>query len=224
MLVVARAAHRGAAQVEIGHCATEVPRPDRVPLVRGRQQLRRPDARGGEGGARRAGATITVLDANNDPNTQFAQLQTAATSKQYDAIIVQPIFGTGLVTEVKQAIKNGVKVVNMDQELGPNLSTSAPQVPGLSGNVVFVPTNIGTKLGKLVLDGVRGEEPEPVQRRLPLRHQGIGARCRDPRRLQQVRRRAQQRQGRRRGPELLHAVEGACRRADDDPGELRAST
>jgi ribose transport system substrate-binding protein len=111
--------------------------------------------------AAKGGATITVLDANNDPNTQFAQLQTAATSKQYDAIIVQPIFGTGLVSEVKQAIKNGVKVVNMDQELGPNLSTSAPQVPGLSGNVVFVPTKIGTKLGKLVLAACAAKNLNP---------------------------------------------------------------
>lgn len=101
--------------------------------------------------AKRGGAKITVLDANNDPKAQFSQLQTAATSKQYDAIIVQPIFGTGLITVVNQAIKNKIKVVNMDQELGPNLGTAKPQVPGLSGNVVFVPTLIGKHLGQLVV-------------------------------------------------------------------------
>jgi ribose transport system substrate-binding protein len=101
--------------------------------------------------AKKGGATIKVFDANNDPKAQFSQLQTVATSKQYNAIIVQPIFGTGLISEVKQAIKNGIKVVNMDQELGANLSTAKPQVPGLSGNVVFVPTAIGTKLGNLVV-------------------------------------------------------------------------
>ena len=106
-------------------------------------------------------ATITVLDANNDPKTQFSQLQTAATSKQYDAIIVQPIFGTGLVSEVKAAISNGVKVVNMDQELGPNLSTAKPQVPGLSGNVVFVPTAIGTKLGNLTVQACTAKKLDP---------------------------------------------------------------
>ena len=106
-------------------------------------------------------ATITVLDANNDPKAQFAQLQTAATSKQYDAIIVQPIFGTGLISVVKQAIKNGVKVVNMDQELGPNLSTAKPQVPGLSGNVVFVPTLIGTHLGRLTVQACAARKLSP---------------------------------------------------------------
>jgi len=101
--------------------------------------------------AAKGGAKITVFDANNDPKAQFSQLQTAATSKQYDAIIVQPIFGTGLISVVKQAIKNKIKVVNMDQELGANLGTAKPQVPGLSGNVVFVPTLIGQHLGQLVV-------------------------------------------------------------------------
>ncbi len=106
-------------------------------------------------------AKITVFDANNDPKAQFAQLQTATNSKQYNAIIVQPIFGTGLISEVKAAIKKGIKVVNMDQELGPNLASVKPQVKGLSGNVVFVPTNIGTKLGKLVVEACAAKHLNP---------------------------------------------------------------
>ena len=88
-------------------------------------------------------ATIKVFDANNDPKKQFAQLQTATSSGDYDAIIVQPIFGTGLITGVQDAISGGKKVVNMDQILGKDMSTDQPQVDGLSGNVVFVPTEIG---------------------------------------------------------------------------------
>ncbi len=88
--------------------------------------------------AKTGGATITVSDANNDPKAQFAQLQTAATSGQYDAIIVQPIFGTGLISETKVAIKKGIKVVDVDQILGPNLTTNKSQVAGLAGNVVQV--------------------------------------------------------------------------------------
>jgi ribose transport system substrate-binding protein len=111
--------------------------------------------------AAKGGAKITVFDANNSPQTQFSQLQTAGSSKQYDAIIVQPIFGTGLITVVKQAIGNKIKVVNMDQELGANLGTAKPQVPGLSGNVVFVPTVIGTKLGKLVVSACAAKNLNP---------------------------------------------------------------
>ena len=112
--------------------------------------------------AKAGGATITVFDANNDPKAQFAQLQTAATSKQYDAIIVQPIFGTGLISEMKQAIKNGIKVVDIDQVLGPNLTTNKPQVPGLSGNVVFsADARSASKLGKLVVKACAAKHLNP---------------------------------------------------------------
>ena len=85
-------------------------------------------------------ATMKVFDANNSPQTQYAQLQDVISSGQYNGIILKPIFGTGLTGLVKQAISKGIKVVNMDQILGPNLSTDAPQVPGLSANVAFVLT------------------------------------------------------------------------------------
>jgi ribose transport system substrate-binding protein len=108
-------------------------------------------------------STIKVFDANNDPKKQFAQLQTATSSGDYDAIIVQPIFGTGLITGVQDAIAAGKKVVNMDQILGKDLSTDQPQVEGLSGNVVFVPTEIGTKLGKLVTQVCQEQSLDPCK-------------------------------------------------------------
>jgi ribose transport system substrate-binding protein len=106
-------------------------------------------------------STIKVFDAANDPKKQFAQLQTATSSGDYDAIIVQPIFGTGLITGVQDAIAAGKKVVNMDQILGKDMSTDQPQVEGLSGNVVFVPTEIGTKLGKLVTQACQEQSLDP---------------------------------------------------------------
>ena len=149
-------------------------------------------------------STIKVFDAANDPKKQFAQLQTATSSGDYDAIIVQPIFGTGLITGVQDAIAAGKKVVNMDQILGKDMSTDQPQVDGLSGNVVFVPTEIGDQARQARHPGLPGEEPRPLQDRLPLRHQGLGARRRD----QEVLRRGDRRQpgqDRRPGRELLHA-------------------
>ncbi len=106
-------------------------------------------------------ATMKVFDANNSPQTQYAQLQDVINSGQYNGIILQPIFGTGLITLVKQAIAKGIKVVNMDQILGPNLSTDQPQVPGLSANVTFVPTEIGTKLGNLVVQACEAKNLSP---------------------------------------------------------------
>jgi ribose transport system substrate-binding protein len=100
--------------------------------------------------AKASGASVTVFDAANDPKKQLAQLQTAMTSKQYDGIILQPIFGPQLIPTVKTAIKSGLKVVNIDQILGANPATAAPPVAGLSGNAVFVQTDIGKKQGRLV--------------------------------------------------------------------------
>jgi ribose transport system substrate-binding protein len=100
--------------------------------------------------AKKVGAVLKVFDANNSPTTQYSQLQDVITAHQYQGIIVQPIFGTGLMGLVRQAIRDHIQVANLDQELGPNLSTDEPQVKGLAANVVFVPTEIGMKLGNLV--------------------------------------------------------------------------
>ena len=133
--------------------------------------------------AKAAGATLTFLDANNDPKAQFAQLQNATASGKYNAIIVQPIFGTGLITRGPGRHRQGDQGREHGPDPRPGSEHRRPQVKGLSGNVVFVPTDIGTKLGHARDPGLCGEEPQPVQRRIPLRHQGVIARRRDQERF-----------------------------------------
>jgi ribose transport system substrate-binding protein len=106
-------------------------------------------------------ATLKVFDANNSSQTQYSQLQDVINSGQYSGIVLQPIFGTGLISLVQQAIAKGIKVVNMDQVLGPNYNTDAPQVSGLAANVMFVPTEIGTKLGNLVVQACQSKNLNP---------------------------------------------------------------
>jgi len=113
--------------------------------------------------AKSSGASVTVFDAANDPKKQLAELQTAISSGQYNGIIVQPIFGPQLIPTVKQAIAKGIKVVNIDQILGANPSTAAPPVPGMSGNVVFVQTDIGKKQGQLVDDACAALKANPCK-------------------------------------------------------------
>ena len=43
--------------------------------------------------AKKSKASLTVFDAANDPKKQYAQFQTVMATKQYDSIIVQPIYG-----------------------------------------------------------------------------------------------------------------------------------
>jgi ribose transport system substrate-binding protein len=106
-------------------------------------------------------ASVKVFDAKNSAQTQYSQLQQVITSGQYTGVIVQPIVGTGLMSLVREAIARGIKVVNVDQILGPNLSTDAPQVKGLAANVSFVPTTIGTDLGQLVVRACHSQDLDP---------------------------------------------------------------
>ena len=106
-----------------------------------------------------AGATLTVSDANNDYAGQTRQLQDAIASGKYDGIIVQPIYGGALLPDVQNAISQGIKVVNIDQILGADFTTADSQVDGLSGNVVFVPSEMGTKIGQLTVQACADLNP-----------------------------------------------------------------
>jgi ribose transport system substrate-binding protein len=113
--------------------------------------------------AKSEGASVTVFDAANDPKKQLSQLQTAITSKQYDGIIVQPIFGPQLIPTITSAVKSGMKIVNIDQILGTNPDTAALPVKGLSGNAVFVQTDIGKKQGQLVNEACAALKANPCK-------------------------------------------------------------
>ena len=89
----------------------------------------------------RKSAAMTVFDAANDPKKQFSQLQTVVSSKQYDAIVVQPIFGPAADPARQAGDQGGIKVVNVDQILGTNLQHRDTSVAGMSGNVVFIQTH-----------------------------------------------------------------------------------
>jgi len=106
-------------------------------------------------------ANLKVFDANNSPQTQTQQMQDVIASGQYSGIITQPIYNTELTSLVEQAVAKGIKVVNMDQILGPSLSTDALQVKGLSANVTFVPTKIGTQLGQQVVAACQANNLNP---------------------------------------------------------------
>ena len=118
------------------------------------------------------------------------QLQTAITSKQYDGIIVQPIFGPQLIPTIKSAIKAGLKVVNIDQILGTNPGTAAPPVHGPLRQRRLRPDGDRQEAGPARRPGLRRAQGEPVQGRLPVLGEGVVARHRDPQGLRPGDRRA----------------------------------
>ncbi len=105
------------------------------------------------------GVKVVVFDANNSYTTQVSQLQDVINSKQYQGVIVQPIYGAALISTVQKAIAKKIKVVNIDQILGKSYTTDQIQVKGLSGNVVFFPSKIGTQLATLANEACSGNNP-----------------------------------------------------------------
>jgi ribose transport system substrate-binding protein len=106
-------------------------------------------------------ANLTVFDANLDPANQVKQLQDAVASSKYDAIITQPLYGAGMVEDVKKAIAAGIAVGNIDQVLGADMTTPDSQVAGLSSNVAFVPSELGKKIGNLVVTACADVKANP---------------------------------------------------------------
>jgi ribose transport system substrate-binding protein len=104
-------------------------------------------------------AKITVMDGNLDPGTQVKLLQDAVASGKYDGIILQPLNGAGLVEPAKAALAAGIPVGNIDQILGTDNTTANLQVDGQSSNVVFVPSELGRKIGELVVKACGDTKP-----------------------------------------------------------------
>jgi ribose transport system substrate-binding protein len=104
-----------------------------------------------QGSAAAGNAKLTVFDANLDPANQTKQLQDAVASGKFDGIVLQPLYGAGLVTGAQDAIKAGIAIGNIDQILGADNTTAKSQVTGQLANVVFVPSELGRKIGELVV-------------------------------------------------------------------------
>ncbi|MGH3733135.1 MAG: sugar ABC transporter substrate-binding protein [Acidimicrobiales bacterium] len=102
---------------------------------------------------------VTVFDSQSTYTTQVSQLQDVIASGKYQGIITQPIYGAALLPGVKLAIKKHIKVVNIDQILGTNYASDQSEVAGLSGNVVFFPSKIGSQLAALTVQACGTASP-----------------------------------------------------------------
>ena len=87
--------------------------------------------------------------------------------------MLQPVYGPALVPGAEAAIAAGIAIGNIDQILGADNTTADSQVEGQLVNVVFVPSELGRKIGEIVVTRLR--RCQPMQRRLHLVGQGRGA-------------------------------------------------
>ena len=102
---------------------------------------------GVESVAKKYGATVHFYDPNMNATTQAAQVEDAATSGSYNAMVVYSVAGETVVPGVKEALARHIKVVADFVPIGNNIDTYKNQVAGLSGSVVVPIDETGTAAG-----------------------------------------------------------------------------
>ena len=101
---------------------------------------------------------ITEFDGQFDPAKQNAQLQDIIASGKYQGIIVCAAYGMGMIPDLEEAIAAGIEIVVLNQIVGPDLTTSDPQVDGIAASVLASPYRSGTRHGELTVQACEGDD------------------------------------------------------------------
>ena len=94
---------------------------------------------------------MTEFDAQFDPGLQTTQFQDVIASGAYDGVILVSINGIASAPDIQAALDAGMEVVLLNQVVGEDYTTSEPQVPGVSANVMAAPYVNGNRLGELTV-------------------------------------------------------------------------
>lgn len=100
--------------------------------------------------AKKLNVAVTVFDGTFDSNKQYGQMQTVIGSGDYDAILINPVDGAGIVPLVQQAVAAHVIVGSWNQPIGTDLTTPQPTVDGVTAQVITPPAQSGFVGGGLV--------------------------------------------------------------------------
>ena len=109
--------------------------------------------------AGKAKATVTQFDAGFDQNKQIRQIQDAIVSKKFDAFVITPVNGAVLVAPTEQAIKAGIKVVAIFNDIGPDLDSIKPQVKGISSVIGQRLSINGQLIGQWIVNACGNKNP-----------------------------------------------------------------
>lgn len=96
------------------------------------------------------GVSLVQFDGKLDASQQSSQLQDANSSGGFAGYLVEPV-SNAAEYPIKQAISKGIKVVTVNQPLGPNQATGAVQVPGQVAAVLTPASSDGAHVGQLVV-------------------------------------------------------------------------
>ena len=102
---------------------------------------------------------ITEFDGQFDPGLQTTQFQDVIASGAYDGVILVAIAGIASAPDIEAALDAGMEVVILNQVVGEDYTTSEPQVPGVSANVMAAPFVNGKRLGELTVRACDALDP-----------------------------------------------------------------
>lgn len=105
------------------------------------------------------GATVEVFDSGGDPAKQYAQVQDAVTSGRFDGFVIMANDSAGIVPAIEEAVAAGIKVVDVAFAVGPDLTTTEPQVEGMVGSVVISPRDNGGLIAQIIIEGCQDKDP-----------------------------------------------------------------
>ncbi len=95
--------------------------------------------------------SMRLFDGQFSATTQYNQVESAATGKQYDGAIIEPNDNVGIAPAVKVAIKSGIKLCTTLFPVGSNMFSLKPQVPGLVCTAAQLPAPGAVKQANAVV-------------------------------------------------------------------------
>jgi len=104
-------------------------------------------------------ATTRLFDGKFESTTQFNQIQDAAASGRYDALVIDANDGNALIPAIDQAKSQGLTVVGVFVPIGPDLNTWKRQAEALDSTVGISFGESGEGYGKLIVDACEGKDP-----------------------------------------------------------------
>lgn len=104
-------------------------------------------------------ATTRLFDGKFESTTQFNQIQDAAASGKYDALVIDANDGNALIPAIEQADSQGITVVGVFVPIGPDLNTWKRQTDALASTVGISFGESGEGYGKLIVEACKGIDP-----------------------------------------------------------------
>jgi ABC-type sugar transport system substrate-binding protein len=100
--------------------------------------------------ARAKHGKVTPFYASFDPAIQLAQCQSVVNSRDFDAILIIPTDGVGILPCVENARRHRIPVVAVDLPIGSDFASDEPQARGQTGAVLTPAAKWGDSLASLV--------------------------------------------------------------------------